>query len=315
MRIALRAFLLLVSTTFLAFSVRNTARAAGPAVPAEAAQAMETMYAGDFEGAIEMLRHFERAQPESPLGYLLEGEAEWWKMYCAACDIKWGMLDVWKRGKMSQDEAYLALADNAITLGQAQLAKSDSAEMHLYVGIGWALKARLYSLRGENRNTARAGVAARAQFIRAVQIDPQMADATAGLGLYDYYVDTLSPIVKLLRFIVGIPAGNKREGIREMETGINQGTLMAVETRFYLAKNLRNYDLQYERAAKLMELLVASYPRNPTFLLLLGNLNAELHRYDKASEYFHAALSLPNADPACAARTRAIAQSFFSTPH
>jgi tetratricopeptide (TPR) repeat protein len=315
MSIAARAFLLLLSTTFLWLSGRTEARAAGPALPAEAAQAMEKMYGGDSEGAIQMLRQFERAQPENPLGYLLEGEAEWWKMYCAACDIKWGMVDAGRRGKMREDEAYLGLADKAIKLGQAQLAKSDSPEMHLYIGMGWALKARLYSLRGENRNTARAGVVARAEFIRAVQMDPQMADATAGLGLYDYYVDTLSPIVRLLRLIVGIPGGNKREGIREMETGISQGTLMAVEARFYLAKNLRTYDQQYERAANLMEPLIARYPRNPSFLLLLGNLNAELHRYDRASEHFHSALNLPNADPACAARTRDIAQSYLAALH
>jgi hypothetical protein len=170
-------------------------------------------------------------------------------------------------------------------------------------------------LRGENRNVARAAVTARTEFLRANQIDPQMADAKVGLGLYNYYVDTLSPIVKLLRFFMGIPGGNKKEGIRQLETGMDQGVLMAVEARFYLAKNLRTYDEQYSRAATIMEPLVTRYPHNPIFLLLLGNLNAELRRNTKASEYFHSALNSAIPDSACAIRTRDLADKFLLSLH
>jgi hypothetical protein len=291
------------------------ARAGSISLPPEASQAMEKMYGGDPEAAIEILHSFEREQPHNSIGYLLEAEAQWWKIYCAACDIKWGMVDAWRRGKKPEDDTYLALADKAIQLAQAQLVKSDSAEMHLYMGTGWSLKVRLYSLRGENRNVVRAAVTARTEFLRANQIDPQMADAKVGLGLYNYYVDTLSPIVKLLRFFMGIPGGNKKEGIRQLETGMDQGALMVVEARFYLAKNLRTYDEQYSRAATIMEPLVARYPHNPIFLLLLGNLNAELRRNAKASEYFHSALNSAIPDSACAIRTRDLADKFLLSLH
>jgi len=292
-----------------------TVRAGGIPLPAEAVQAMDEMYGGNPDAAINIMHNFEHTQPQNPLGYLLEAEARWWEIYCAACDIKWGMVDAWRRGKEPDDEVYLALADKAIALAQAQLAKSDSAEMHLYAGMGWALKARLYSLRGENRNVARTGVMARTEFLRATQLDPQMADAWAGIGLYNYYVDTLSTIVKVMRFFMGIPGGNKKEGIRQMEMGMNQGSILSVETRFNLAKNLRTYDQQYERAAALMEPLVARYPHNPVFLLLLGNLNAELGRNAKASVYFRSAMDSSAPDSACATRARGIAASFLAKAH
>jgi tetratricopeptide (TPR) repeat protein len=280
------------------------------ALAPEAAQAMEAMYGGDPDAAIEILHGLERAQPGNPQGFLLEAEARWWKAYCAALGVKWGMVDAPKRGKKAEDEDYFALTDEAVQLAQAQIARSDSAEMHVYAGMGWALRARMHALRGENRSVAHAGVAARSEFLRALQLDPQMADATAGLGLYNYYIDTLSGIVKMLRFLMGIPGGDKKEGIRQLEIGMNQGVLMAVEARFYLAKNLRTYDQQYERATQVLEPLVAKYPHNPVFLLMLGNFNVELERNHKAAQCFLAALNLSLSDGACAARVREIANSF-----
>lgn len=308
-------FVLTFCALLAAVTLPPTVRAGGIALPAEAVQAMDEMYGGDPDAAINSMHGFEQTQAQNPVGYLLEAEARWWKIYCAACEIKWGMVDAWRRGKEPGDDAYFALADRAISLAQAQLAKSDSAEMHLYAGMGWALKARLYSLRGENRNVARTGVMARTEFLRATQIDPQISDAWAGIGLYNYYVDTLSPIVKVLRFFMGIPGGNKREGIRQMEMGMNQGAILMVEMRFNLAKNLRTYDQQYERAAALLEPLVARYPHNPEFLLLLGNLNAELGRNAKASTYFHSAMDSSLPDAACAARARGIAGTFLGKLH
>jgi tetratricopeptide (TPR) repeat protein len=276
----------------------------------EAAQAMETMYGGDPDAAIEILRGLQRTQPENPQGFLLEAEARWWKVYCAALDVKWGMVDAPKRGKKPEDEAYFALTDKAVQLAQAKIAISDSAEMHVYAGMGWALRARMHGLRGENRAVAHAGVTARYEFLRALQLDPQMADATAGLGLYNYYIDTLSGIVKMLRFFMGIPGGDKREGIRQLEIGMREGTLMAVEARFSLAKNLRTYDQEYDRAAHIIEPLVARYQENPIFLLLLGNLNVELGRNEQAAQFFHTAVNLSLPDAVCAARVKAVANSF-----
>ncbi len=282
-------------------------------LPPEILQAMEKMHGGDPDAAIQIAHDFERVHPEDPLGYLVESEAQWWKVYCGACEFKYGMVNTAKGSKRREDDAYFGVADKAIHLAEAQIAESETAELHLYAGMGWAIKAQLYGLRSENRNAARAGVAARSEFMRALQLDPQMADASAGLGLYNYYVDTLSGFVKVLRFFMGIPGGNKAEGIRQLETGMKEGVLMAVEARFYLAKNLRTYDQQYERAATIAEPLVASYPHNASFLLLLGNLNAELGRKERASEYLHAALNLAIPDPACAARTRELANSMLAS--
>jgi len=281
----------------------------------EVKQALEKMHGGDPDAAITLAHDLEKAQPEHPLGYLLEAEARWWKIYCAACEVKWVMVDAWKRPKKAGDEEYLKVADRAIHLAEAQIKKNDSAEMRLYAGIGWALKARLYGLREERRATAHAGVEAREEFLHATQLDPNLADAYTGLGLYNYYVDTLSPIVKMMRFFMGIPGGSKKEGILQLERAMNQGELTSIEARFYLAKNLRTYDHQYERALTIATPLIEHYPHNPLFLLLVGNLSMELGKNENAAANFRAAQKLTVPDPTCAARVEQLVQTFLSLLH
>ncbi len=274
---------------------------------------MADIYAGKPEAAVPIARSIEETEPDQPLGYLLEAEADWWNIYCAACQIKWGMVDDFSHGKRPSHDAYLKLADKVIALAKDRLAQSDTAEMHLYAGLGYALKARVYDERDEHRNVARSGVAARTEFLRALQLDPDMADATAGLGFYNYYVDTLSPIVKVLRFFMGIPGGNKETGIRQMKEGAQNGVLFAVDTRYYLAKNLRTFDLKYADALEIAQPLVEQYPHNAIFLLLVGNLNAELGRKDRAANSFNAALNAPIADEDCATRVKQLANAFLDS--
>ena len=315
---AARTFFALIAL-LIALAAPRQLRAGGINLPPEARRAMADIYSGNPEAAVPLARSIQQSEPDQPLGYLLEAEADWWNIYCAACQIKWGMVDDFAHGKRASHEAYLELADQVIALAQAQLAKSDRAEMHVYAGLGYALKARVYDERDEHRNVARAGVAARAEFLAALKLDPDMPDATAGLGFYNYYVDTLSPIVKVLRFFMGIPGGNKQEGIHQMQVGMDRGAFLFVDARFYLAKNFRQYDQRYQDALAIAEPLVARYPHNPIFLLLVGNLNAELGRNDTASQYFHDVLAPPDSstgsDPACAARTRDLASSLIASLH
>lgn len=304
----------LVSIVLVTMAVALTsgpARAGEPPLPPQAARALDEIYSGNPDAGIATARALEQAAPEDPLGYTIEAEGMWWRIYCESCEIKWGMADAWNGGKGAAGDAYLALAGKVIKLAKERLAKSDTAEMHLYAGIGWALEARLYGLRGDRRKTAHAGVQARAEYLRALRLDPGMADAEVGLGLYNYYVDTLSPMLKVLRFFMGIPGGNKQEGFRQLQDGIARGVLLPVDARFYLAKDLRTYDHQYQQALTFAEPLAARYPRNAIFQLLVGNLNAELGRNQIAASYFHAALNSSAPNSTCNARIHKIANSYL----
>ena len=302
-----------------------TASSAGSVqLPSEIAQAIDKMYGGDPEGGITLLHTYEATRTNDPLPYTVEAEARWWKIYCDADEIKWGMVDSQKRSNRPEDASYFVLADHAIALAQAAILQHDTSENHLYAGIGYALKTRLYGLRSEYRDAAKNGVASRTEFLRALELDPSNADASVGIGFYNYYVATLSPVVKLLRIFMGIPAGNKEQGIKQVQVGAEHGVLLATDARFYQARNFRTYEQDYGGALAVAEPLVSRYPRNPIFLLLVGNLNVELGRKAKAAEYFNAVLNLPELAPSaggcsggdcfdCSAHVRILARTFLDS--
>jgi tetratricopeptide (TPR) repeat protein len=275
------------------------------AFPPEAHDSLDALYRGNAEAAIVIARRMENSRPEYPLGYLLEAEAQWWRIYCGALEFKWNHIDLWKHEPTAGDDAYLALADKVAELAENQLRAKETAEMHLYAGMGYVLRVRMLGIRKENRLTAKAAVKARTHLMRALEMDPSLADTKTGLGLYNYYVDTLTGIARMLRAIMGLPAGDKKLGIQELEDAMVHGELTGVDARFYLSKNLRYYDQEYERALKVMEPLAAQYPQNPIFPLFVGNLNALLGRNERAAASYRAAENLAGALPASENASRA----------
>jgi hypothetical protein len=179
--------------------------------------------------------------------------------------------------------------------------------MRFYAGMAYALRARLVGLRGERRATARAGVRGREHFLRSLQLDASLTDSYTGIGLYNYYVDTLSAMAKILRFFMGIPGGDKKEGIGQLQMAMEGGTVTRAGARFYLGRNLRTYDLDYTRAIEVLTPLVAEFPQNPIFQLVLADTHAKLNHKEAAEAGFRAAAAAPVSDAACAARVRVVA--------
>jgi hypothetical protein len=285
-----------------------------PAIPQEAREGLDTLYGGNPDAAIQTFRKLQASQPDSPLGYLLEAEARWWKIYCSSLEFKDNEVDAWHRDSTQDDMVYLRLSDKATKLAEDSLKTKESTEMHLYAGMGYALRARLLGLRGDHRGTAKAGVKARKHFLEAKQLDPQLADADTGLGLYNYYVDTLSGFVKVLRPFMGIPGGKKKDGIAQLENGMEHGELTAVDARFYLAKDLRIYDKRFDRSAQLLEPLAAKYPQNPVFALFLANANALLNEKGKAQQEYRRAEAVRIPDAVCKSHIADLARQGLTAP-
>lgn len=278
-------------------------------LPADTSMLLDHIYSGRSDLAIPEARKMQQQMPEHPLGYILEAEALWWNIWCSSAEYKYGMTMPRHREKMAADQHYLDLATKALGLAESRLKHQESAEMYFYAGMAEALEARLYGLRWENRSTARAGVRARENFTRALALDPQMADADFGLGLYDYYVDTLSTMARMLRFFMGIPGGTKQEGIQLLHRAIRDGRLTPAIARFYLAANLHNYDQRYEEALQVLTPLVQQYPGNPIFLLAQGDLFAKLGRNSQALETYRAAMNVAGSgDPGWRTKIESLAK-------
>lgn len=262
---------------------------------------LDQIYSGDLTAAIVSAHKLEQDRPDHPIGYLLEDEALGWKIWCTSAEFKYGMSYARRRPKLPADDHYFDLASKIIQLSEHHIAASgdtaSTADMHFYAGMGDALYSRLYGLRGETKPAARYGVRARERLIRSQALDPNLADADFGLGLYYYYADTLSSITKMLGFFMGIPGGNKKEGIRQLNHAISDGVLTPVEARFYLTISLHNYDQKYEQALAVSAPLEEKYPTNPIFHLIRGDLYAKLGRKDQAIAAYRAASTHHLTDP------------------
>ena len=309
-RIARRAGL---ACLFLLAPLAMPVRASTITLPPEAPAVLDKIYSFDLDGAIEAAKRMEQERPNHPLGYLLETEALWWRIWCTSAEFKYGMSDARRRPKLEADRHYFELAARVLSLAEAQIKQNESAEMQFYAGMAEASSARLYGLRGENRNTARSGVRGREHLLRAKALDPDLADADLGLGLYNYYVDTLSAIARVLRFFMGIPGGSKQEGVRLLERAIAQGVLTTNIAHFYLALNLHRYDQQYEKALDVLGPLVEKYPANPLFQLARGDLYAKLGRKQQAWACYRAARALPLQNLECQTRVQELVRASIAS--
>jgi tetratricopeptide (TPR) repeat protein len=309
-----RVFFCLAMAAWALFLPRQ-ASASELDIPSDAKQAIDLMYQGKTKEAIALAHKLEDARPDHPLGYLIEADILWWNIYCKWSERKYNTIDAWShtRPADADDDAELALADKVSKLAEAGIAKSDTAEMELYAGLGYASRARLLGLRYEKMPVARAGVEARKHLLRCLELDPNMADAYLGLGLYNYYVDTLSAMAKILRFFMGIPGGDKREGLRQLEIASTKGELTQAEARFNMAKSLRNYDRDYARAEQAAAPLVAEHPGNCIFLLLAGDIGQKLGHTEEASARFRAAAAAPWEEAACAERAHKLAREALAS--
>jgi tetratricopeptide (TPR) repeat protein len=269
----------------LALVLGTGAAAAQPQVPsdealrAQARPGLERLMDGDLEGAIRVFREIQKADAQSPLGDLLEADALWWRIYYSTANLVDPDVFITTDHPTSPlDAAFEALLDAAIAKSEARIkAHQEVARSHLYEGMAYGLRGRLAALRNRGLPTARAGKKMRSLLLEALQLDPNLADAYAGTGNYNYFVDTLSAIVRLLGFLIGLPGGDRAEGLKQLELAAQKGDLTRAEARFYLAKNLsRPSERQPERSLQHFQELEREYPHNPLWPMMVASLDCRM---------------------------------------
>jgi tetratricopeptide (TPR) repeat protein len=246
-----------------------------------AREGMRRLMNGDIDGALHRFQELQEEDPSSPLGYLFEADAYWWKIYLTTGNlIDPDVFDVVSKSTSPYDPIFESQVQQAISRADARVrARQDKARSLLEEGMAYGLLARFYGLRDNDLPTARAGKKMRSLLLQALKLDPNLTDAYLGIGIYNYFVDTLPTIIKLLKFLILLPGGDRELGLQQLETAARKGDLTRGEAMFYLAKDFsRTNERQYSKSLALFQELAAEYPDHQLWKLVEGSLLIRLGR-------------------------------------
>jgi tetratricopeptide (TPR) repeat protein len=244
-----------------------------------AQQGLDLLMNGDPEGAVQVFKKIQVEDPGSPLGSLLEANAVWWKIFLTTGNlIDPDVFNARSSSTTPYDSHFSSLVDAAISKARKNIsANHDVARNYLYEGMAYALRARFAGMRNQALPAARAGKQMRSLLITALENDKYLRDAYLGLGLYEYFVDTLPTFAKLFRWILGLPGGSRAKGLQEMEYAAKYGELTRGEAKFYLAKDYsRSNERQYAKSLELFQELQREYPDNELWKLQIGSLEIRM---------------------------------------
>ena len=205
-----------------------------------------------------------------------------------ACDVIGAVNDYWRLllnpEDTSHDAALLARINGAIGAAEAWVAREPKrAEAWFYLGGAYGTRVLLRGLRGQYLSAARDGKRIHDCLQLAISLDPSLADAYFGLGLYHYYAAIAPRAARILSMLMFLPGGDRAGGLKEMEQTRSKGMLLRGEADYQLHLIYLWYEKQHATALRLIEGLHARYPNNPIFHLRLADVQGNYLRHHQAA--------------------------------
>ena len=261
-------------------------------VPPLFLQGLRQLRNGRFHQAIETSNALKNAFPQHPLSYLIAAEAYQGMIYCQTGHITSEQIWNVAESKTSYyDKEFFGAVEGALYLSHQMRQKPDSAATGaFYAGLARAARARLYALRGQRWKAASEAKQMRSDLLGAIAQDSELAaDAYLALGAYNYYADVLSPLLKVFRFLLRIPGGDRKMGIEQLQTASEHVGLFAEEARYELA---RIYSIRENRPSEALLLfgdLAERYPENALYALAAGQQAERFGEESTAITYYQKA--------------------------
>jgi Tetratricopeptide repeat len=266
------AFRFLAATTALLAA----ATLAVPAQPSRVAQEPDRQ-TGEFQGEAGLTRVYDlildadfaevdaelrRACGPAPVEacHVLEATALWWRI----------QLDP---DSQRLDDEFSESVERAIRSTEAWTVRDpDAAEAWFYLGGAYAARVQWRVLRDEKLAAARDGKRIKDVLERSLALDPGLDDAYFGIGMYRYYADVAPTAAKILRFLLLLPGGDRKEGLAQMLRARSRGRLLQGEADYQLHILYLWYERQTGRALELLRDLQQHYPGNPLFLSQIADI-------------------------------------------
>jgi hypothetical protein len=171
------------------------------------------------------------------------------------------------------DAEFSATVDRAIERAEAWTDRAPrDPEAWFYLGGAYAARVQWRVLREEKLSAARDGKRIKDALEQALALDPGLDDAHFGIGMYKYYADVAPTAAKILRFLLLLPGGDRKEGLAQMLRARDRGKLLQGEADYQLHIIYLWYERQPARALQLLRGLHQHYPGNPLFLAQIAEI-------------------------------------------
>jgi Tetratricopeptide repeat len=245
--------------------------------------ALDLAYAGETERALERLATLAAGPPADPLAAALEGL------------VLAGKIEQ-RPESVALDKDLHRLLDGAIAQADARLREEPGdARALLARGAAHGVRSRLHLFRLQKPEAARAAVRMREDLLQVLERQPGNGDALFGLGLYDYYADVLPRMTKLLRFLAGIPGGDRERGLLRIRAAERTAAFYSTEATIQLFQIDSLYEKDPDQALQEIEALRRRYPASTQWALLLAR-----HQRDELGLYAESATVAREILDACA---------------
>jgi tetratricopeptide (TPR) repeat protein len=220
-----------------------------------------------FKKAVEL-------EPENPTGYA----------YLAMMNLSSYEMSFEQKERDVNQEALLHYAKEAVSRGEKKI-KNNPNDSQAYFAMALAKIAKIQLAIHQKRYFIIAQETSNIwEYLEKTKVGTsQNYDAYFLMGLLHYHIHHLPGFIRFLSsaFIV---AGSHKKGLQELELASQKGDLLRELAQAELSSAYLNFEKQPAKALPIVIELNKRFPNNYNFSFVLGNILADLHRFEEASE-------------------------------
>ncbi len=262
-------------------------------------EALSRFYLLDFPGAIERLGRVHDSHPGDPQATTLLLDAMvFQELYrLDLLDTTFYANDGFLTGRHAVQEdpqmrdRIFAMADQAVREADSRLSRN-SRNVDALFARAWARSLKCTYIAMVERGFGagfRLATKARDDASRALQIDPDYADAKLITGVYEYVVGALPFPFKIFIGFAGI-TGSKSRGMEMLHDAANRAVLTSIDAQTVIALFLRR-EAKYQQAIEVVRSLKNQYPHDFLFSLEEANLRKDAGEGMKAVDAYREVIS------------------------
>jgi tetratricopeptide (TPR) repeat protein len=222
-------------------------------------QGLWWLYQLQYDKARASFDSFIKAHPDDPAGYFYLTAVDWWHL---AQDIEYNLPDI--QAKLEEDsQETIKVAQKLYDSAQDPTVKANAC---LYWGGAEGLWGRWLVTQREWVSAYFAGKRGHKMLKKALELNPRLYDAYLGLGIYDYFTDTLSGVQAVLAAM--LIHGDRKRGLEELQMAIDYGEHSRVEAMCFLVEIYTTEEKTPEKALPLAHALRKEFPQSPAMHLI-----------------------------------------------